>query len=758
MTDKNSNSPRPSNSKKIGYIVGTFPLLTTTFIDREILEAKRLGLNVTLIAIRRPPPFEMRPEVKTLAENTKYLLPVPWLRFVAANLYFGLTHFWVYISTLFYLLTRQHHTIGARLKTLLHFVEGVWAAELLRRDEIHHIHAHFADRAATVALVASRFLKIPYSLTAHANDIYVSPVLLPEKIAQAEFVTTCTNFNKTYLEQATGREIELVYHGLDLTKIEAIPQVSVNGQPPLILSVGQLKEKKGFPYLIKACRLLKDQGYDFKCEIIGEGPDRAKLEALIVDLDLQNTVILRGALPNPEVMARYTQAMLFTLPSILAENADRDGIPNVLLEAMANHVPVVSTKVSGIPEVVKDGVTGLLVDSADHETLAQAIASLLNDPGQRKHLAQNGRRFVEENFDIRRNIGRLIKLFNEVEQKRMAPKATPLPKMIFMAWIAHNRRSQLIAEKFQMPLYLIQSLKRQYFLAPLRYVLQTIKTFTILIQEKPEVIFVQNPPIFAILVVYLYAKVMGAQYIIDSHTGALLAPWWKWSLPMHAFLSRRALTTIVTNKYLEAIVKAWRANTFIIADIPTKFPQGKTFSLNGKFSVVVINTFSPDEPVGEVLKAATALPEVQFYITGDPIRAKKTFLEHHPGNVKFTGFLPDEEYLGLLRAAQAVVVLTTDNHTMQRGACEAVSLGKPIITSDWPVLREYFHKGTIHVDNSSAGIQKGILQMQEQKNTLEKEIILLQQERWLEWEEKQAALIELINNSSIQAKKYLLKK
>ncbi len=320
-------------------------------------------------------------------------------------------------------------------------------------------------------------------------------------------------------------------------------------------------------------------------------------------------------------------------------------------------------------------------------------------------------------------------------------------KMLFIAWIAHNRRSQLIAEKFGIKLYQIQSLKRLYLLAPLRYVLQTIKTLTILLREKPKIIFIQNPPILAVLVIYLYAKLAGARYVIDSHTGALLAPWWQWSLPLHAFLSRRAITTLVTNEHLAAMVRAWQANVFILSDIPTKFPQGRAFPLNGKFSVAVINTFSPDEPISEVLTAAASLPEVDFYITGDPIRAKKTFLQHHPDNVKFTGFLPDEDYLGLLRAVQVIVVLTTDNHTMQRGACEAVSLGKPIITSDWPILRTYFDKGTIHVDNSSRGIQEGILQMQKQRPTMAEEILLLQQERWQEWEEKYTALTKLLEDN-----------
>ncbi|HEX9923114.1 MAG TPA: glycosyltransferase [Anaerolineae bacterium] len=317
-------------------------------------------------------------------------------------------------------------------------------------------------------------------------------------------------------------------------------------------------------------------------------------------------------------------------------------------------------------------------------------------------------------------------------------------KMIFIAWIAHNRRSQLIAEKFQMKLYLIQSLKRIYFLAPLRYVLQTIKTLIILIREKPAVIFVQNPPIFAVLVVYLYAKLARAEYVIDAHSGALLAPWWQWSLPIHAFLSRRAITTIVTNDHLQAMVEGWGAGTFILADIPTTFPEGKAFPINGRFSLAVINTFAPDEPIEAVLETAGALPDVDFYITGDPIRAKKSYLQDHPDNVKFTGFIPDHEYFGLLRAVQAIVVLTKNNHTMQRGACEAVSLGKPIITSDWPLLRSYFNKGTIHVDNSGRGIQTGVLQMQKEREGLQKEILLLQQERRVEWDEKFEALTSLI--------------
>jgi len=271
-------------------------------------------------------------------------------------------------------------------------------------------------------------------------------------------------------------------------------------------------------------------------------------------------------------------------------------------------------------------------------------------------------------------------------------KQKAMPRALFIAWIAYSRRSQLIADKLQMKFYPIQSLKRRYFYAPLRYVLQTMRTLAILVREQPRLVFVQNPPIFAAMVVYVYAKLWRARYVIDSHTGALLAPWWKWSLPIHAFLSRRAITTIVTNQHLQALVDSWNAKSLVISDIPTAFPQGKSFSLAGEFNIAVINSFSPDEPLEEVLEAAANLPKVQFYVTGNPIRAKKSLFQNSPDNVEFTGFLPDEKYFSLLRAVQAVMTLTTDNHTMQRGACEAVWLGKPIITSDWPILKEYLIK------------------------------------------------------------------
>lgn len=411
IDEMTSKSKLPvSSGRRLAYVIGTFPSLTVTFIEREVLEAKQSGSDIVLLSIRHPKEFEMRPEIRELANETRYLLPASWFGVLWAHLFFVVTRPWTLISTAAYLLTRPHTGLLARLKTALHIGEGVYAASLLRPDRIEHIHAHFADRAATVALVAARLLGGTYSLTAHANDIYVSPTLLKEKMANAEFATTCTSYNKSYLEEVTGQSVELIYHGLDFQQIGFEDVRKERATPPLILSVGQLKEKKGFPVLLRACQILKKNGTKFQCEIVGDGPERSSLERLWRDLGLEDTVTFAGARPNTAVMNRYVEASIFVLPCVIASNDDRDGIPNVLLEAMANELPIISTPISGIPEILQDEVTGLTSAPGDEESLADAMSRLLNDPSLRTALGRRGREVVEERFDIHKNIGRLMDL------------------------------------------------------------------------------------------------------------------------------------------------------------------------------------------------------------------------------------------------------------------------------------------------------------------------------------------------------------
>ncbi len=315
---------------------------------------------------------------------------------------------------------------------------------------------------------------------------------------------------------------------------------------------------------------------------------------------------------------------------------------------------------------------------------------------------------------------------------------------MFLAWAkpSHSRRSELMARKLGLPLRRIHVLKMKPYLAPIRYAAQTALTLWTLFRERPRVVLVQNPPIFAPLVVWLYCALTRGRLIIDSHTDAVQGPLWQWSWGLHAFLSRRALTTLVTNTHLQKTVQAWGARSDVLTDIPSDLPQGIRYPFVHKFNVVMVSSFAPDEPLAAVIEAARDMPEVGFYVTGDPVQGFKRLPQNLPPNLTLTGFLPDDQYYGLLRSADAVMALTTEDHTNQRGACEAVWVGRPVITSDWPFLREAFHRGTVHVDNTIVGIVAGVRQMRIEHARYTREIVGLQAERRQEW----AAAVGVLNS------------
>ena len=399
---------------KLAYIIGTHPTLTTTFIDREIKTLREMGARIQLLSIRRPrPDVALSEKYGEMQKSIIYLLPADAIKLILAHLYFAVLQPLTYFRLLTFLFTRPHPNHGLQLKTLLHFGEGVYAAYLLRGRDWDQVHGHFLDRAATVALCVSRLLNVPYSLTAHAKDIYVNPVLLPEKLSGAKFVVTCTRYNEAHLARlegaASNHRLKCIYHGLDVKDYR--PDSGASSGKPVLMAVGQLKEKKGFTFLLKACRILKDRNYDIECQIVGDGPWREALEAQIRQLSLADTVRLCGALPHQEVVDKYKRATVFVVPSVLGADGDRDGIPNVILEAMAMQLPVVSTCHSGIPEVVEDGVNGMLVPPADASALADALARLLDDPDSRRRFGQRGRQTVVERFDVERNVTQLMAEF-----------------------------------------------------------------------------------------------------------------------------------------------------------------------------------------------------------------------------------------------------------------------------------------------------------------------------------------------------------
>lgn len=304
------------------------------------------------------------------------------------------------------------------------------------------------------------------------------------------------------------------------------------------------------------------------------------------------------------------------------------------------------------------------------------------------------------------------------------------PSVSFVTWYPSCRRSDTLAERLGGPSHLIHffEFKRPLY-APAKYVLQAAATLRRLLHDRPDVVFVASPPVFAVLAVWAYAKVSGTPFVIDAHTGVFDDPRWTWMSAVSRFLSRSALATVVTNRVLADRVRAWGAKALIIGDVPVRFPDVPPAQLGAGVHVVVINTFSQDEPLAEVIEAARLTPSATFHITGNPRHSRNLWNGTLPSNARFTGWLSDDDYAALLGAASMVVTLTTHDHTMQRGGYEAMAVEKPLITSDWPLLRETFSRGTIHVDNTATGIAAAIARAGVEQKRLTAEMGQLRRER-----------------------------
>ena len=400
----------------IGYLAQVFPRISETFVYREVQALREAHFAVQTFATWRPDPAALSEEAKALVDHTFYIFPLNWPKFFLSHLNYLFTRPRNYVATFLFFITREHKTFKNRVRTLLHFCEAVYLAREVERRGIKHLHVHFALNATTIAMVINKLTGISFSFTAHANDIFVNPILLPEKIALAKFIIAISDYNINLLKQIANSQdlahkIHLVHCGIDVAHF-APPTHRPEGEPPLILSVGRLIEKKGFSVLIKACRILADQGHTFKCLIAGDGPQEAMLQQMITDSALHDHVELLGIIFQEDLKRYISQASLFVLPCVVGQDNDMDGIPNSLMEAMAMETPVISTTLSGIPELVQDGETGLLAPPGDAVALAEAMAQLLQDKKYRLILGSQGREKVMTEFEITKNVDKLLTIFH----------------------------------------------------------------------------------------------------------------------------------------------------------------------------------------------------------------------------------------------------------------------------------------------------------------------------------------------------------
>jgi glycosyltransferase involved in cell wall biosynthesis len=314
-----------------------------------------------------------------------------------------------YWEALWFALRHNARHWGA--ETVKRFLQaGYLAQKVLPGAEVAHFHAHFSHDPTTVAFFASWLTGTSYSISAHAKDIYLQARdFLRRKIAKASFVVTCTEHNREYLFRLRGAAstpILRCYHGADLNYF-ALPAKPDSRSCPRILSVGRLVPKKGFPVLLQALRMLRQKGWDFRGTIIGNGPMEPELRKQIADLGLDDEVELLSPMPQHELHKHYLAADLFVLACEVQDDGDRDGIPNVIVEAMAMGIPVVSTNISGIPECVDHGVNGMLAPEKNPSALAETMAALLSQPERARQLGLEGRKKVERDFDARRNVAQI---------------------------------------------------------------------------------------------------------------------------------------------------------------------------------------------------------------------------------------------------------------------------------------------------------------------------------------------------------------
>jgi glycosyltransferase involved in cell wall biosynthesis len=417
---------------EIVYLVRSWPRLSQTFVLDEVLGLERLSVPVRIVALSASGEALAQAELDHVTARVDYLAgaPGPW-QVLAAHVRSALSSPLRYLSVLW--LTWRHrewdegyHT-ASRWRCLLFALQlTALQRDVSRHDRGHvrHLHAHFAHDPAAVAFLTHQLTDVPWSFTAHARDLWqVQANVLAERVRSARFAVACCRDGAEHLReslpaQLRGR-VRVVHHGVDVTSFRPAPR-RPGSDARSIVSVGRLVKKKGFEDLLAACRLLADEGRQFRCTIFGEGPLEAELADQIRCSQLSELVTLSGARTRRELLPVLQAADIFALTPYVTADGDRDGIPNVVVEAMACATPVVATAIGGIPEAVVHGVSGLLAAPRDVAGIAAHLATLLDDPQLRSSIGAAARRAVLDSFDSRAAARELAQMFASSEAEGTA--------------------------------------------------------------------------------------------------------------------------------------------------------------------------------------------------------------------------------------------------------------------------------------------------------------------------------------------------
>ncbi len=389
---------------QFAYLFERFPSFGQTFCYREVAELARQGIAPPIFSIRKPKDEPPQDWDEHIVESVHYLPDEEHLLddVRRASKKGELT------SEVIAALDEW-----GRRSDFLRLYQAVYVGLRLQKIGIRHVHAHFAGMAARTAFWIGRFFPINFSFTAHANDIFAPrdfQIGVDKLVDAARLIVTETDYAERFLRERfsdSANRIHRIYNGLDLTQFK---RADFSSAPPLIVAVGRLIAKKGFVDLLRACRLLMERGKSFRCEIIGEGPLEQELREQIAQFDLQDCVELPGAKPQHEIREHLAAATAFVLPSVVDPDGGMDNLPTVIMEAMAAGLPVVSTSIGGIPEMVIENETGFLIPPGDVAALAGAIERLLDDISLARRFGERGFQRASELFSIAKNVRSLLAL------------------------------------------------------------------------------------------------------------------------------------------------------------------------------------------------------------------------------------------------------------------------------------------------------------------------------------------------------------
>ena len=386
---------------KFAYLIHTFPLYSLTFIVEEIEELRKLGCNITIFSVKPPKINEYPENFQYLQQQTKYILPFNVFTLLKRNLFTLFTKPKAYIKTLYFILSRPNQNLISRVKSLLYFIEAVYFYPMYKASGCGHLHVHFMFGGATIALVLHKLFGINYSVTAHGTDILVNKHLLGEKILNSRFVRIATQYNANILNQfpdvSNSGKLFLLSFGIDTNSIHNTLPIDIKKPTTTIkiINVGRFVWQKNHLLLIDAINILKQQGYNFTLDIIGDGELRAEIEQSIDAKNLSSYIHLLGALPRQEVFKHMAQADIFVLSSV------SEGSPIVLLEAMSCKVAIVAPYLTGIPEIIEHDKTGLLFEVGNAEDLADKLSTLLINTKKRQQLAESANEVVLNQYNAR---------------------------------------------------------------------------------------------------------------------------------------------------------------------------------------------------------------------------------------------------------------------------------------------------------------------------------------------------------------------